>query len=281
MRTEKITGSLGLEIHDLDLSKTLSSADQAELRQLWAENGVLVIRGQQLNDDDFIRLGKIFGPLAENYFFFPNQVETKPEIAKVVKTPTEKLNTGGIWHHDQGYYPTPVKGISLYGVQIPMAGGDTLFSNLTVAYSALSPIMQDFLSNLKVVHTTRLMLAKKAQVKQSAQVAKVLEAMEEEEAIHPLVCQDPDTGKPFLYVNRTTTESIVGLSPRESATLLDFLFQHIERHEFTCRVKWKKGTLVLWNNHKCLHYAVNDYNEMRELHRIHFLPQEPVAYRGT
>lgn len=286
MKIELITGFLGAEITNLNLHEIFQKENQSQdrfdvynkIKNLWATHSVLVFRDQCLTDDDFIRFGKIFGAPSKNYFFFPNQVETHPDIAKVIKAPSEKLNTGGIWHHDQSYYPNPVKGISLYGVQIPLSGGDTLFASLTQAFAALSPSMQKFLSNLQVVHTTRLMLAKKTQTPKTSQIYEVLNNMKEEQAIHPLVCIDPLTQKPFLYLNRTTTESILGVSPRESSHLLDFLFQHIERHEFTCRVKWKKGTLVLWNNHSCLHYAINDYSEMRELHRIHFLQEAPISW---
>ncbi|BBM03590.1 hypothetical protein GL2_36640 [Microbulbifer sp. GL-2] len=146
--------------------------------------------------------------------------------------------------------------------------------------------MQQVVNSLNVIHTTELMLKKQPLTKlmessggSESGVERALKLMPLKSATHPAVCKNPVTGKPFLYLNRTTTSQFEGMTCDESMGLLNYLFQHIEKPEFNCRIQWRPGTLVLWNNHQVLHYAVNDYNQRRELHRVHFSAEQPVKHQ--
>ena len=280
MKTARLSGNIGLEISAIDLAGPIDDSTRETLLSLWAEHEVLVFRDQDLGAQHFVDFCRLYGDLAENYFFFQGQSKQFPNIAKVVKEAGEALNTGGIWHHDQAYYASPVKGIALYGVDIPSSGGDTLFTSSTLAYAALSTVMQRMLNSLNVVHSTELMLNKKSpsDASDSAQLSRVMDTMPLQAATHPAVCVNPTTGRPFLYINRTTTLQFDGMTREESESLLEHLYRHIEKPEFSCRVKWRPGTLVLWNNHQVLHYAVNDYRERRELHRVHFAAESPLGF---
>ncbi|WP_109097060.1 TauD/TfdA family dioxygenase [Aquimarina sp. AU58] len=280
-----LTGNLGVEISSIDLSHELEPSIQKSIHELWMERELLVFRNQNLTEEQFIRFCNGFGKLAKNYFFFDKESKETSPIGKVIKEKGDKMNSGGIWHHDQGYYEEPVKGIMLYSVELPSKGGDTMFTSSTLAYEKLSPAMKNIVKSLNVVHSTQLMLNKKNELKalekEKSVVSKVMDSMPLETAIHPAVCVNELTGKPFLYVNRTTTLQFEGMSREESAGLLQFLYQHIERPEFNCRVRWEPGTLILWNNHQLLHYAVNDYNERRELYRLHFSSEKLKKYTGV
>jgi hypothetical protein len=76
---------------------------------------------------------------------------------------------------------------------------------------------------------------------------------------HPLVCTHPETGRPILYATGNHIIGLKGMTDLESRPLLDFLNQHVTRPEFTCRFRWKKGSLAIWDNRCALHYAANDY----------------------
>jgi len=285
MNFNHLTGNFGIEIPASELTKMDQSTGQT-LQNLWHEHELLVVRDLDLDTQAFVNFCSLFGELQQNYFFFQSHSEDYPQVAKIVKEAGEKKNTGGIWHHDQGYYATPVKGIALYGIDIPPKGGDTLFTSSTLAYESLSSKMQQVVNSLNVIHTTELMLKKQPLTKlmessdgNESGVERALKLMPLKSATHPAVCKSPITGKPFLYLNRTTTSQFEGMTRDESMGLLNYLFQHIEKPEFNCRVQWRPGTLALWNNHQVLHYAVNDYNLRRELHRVHFSAEQPVKYQ--
>ena len=75
----------------------------------------------------------------------------------------------------------------------------------------------------------------------------------------------PETGRKALYVNRAHTVAFAGMTEEESAPLLEFLFHHQIRPEFTCRFRWTPGALAIWDNRCAQHYAVNDYAGHRRI----------------
>ena len=51
--------------------------------------------------------------------------------------------------------------------------------------------------------------------------------------------------------------------------LLQYLYQHAARPEFTYRFQWRAGSVAFWDNRCTWHYALNDYHGRRRLlHRI-------------
>ncbi|BBM03589.1 hypothetical protein GL2_36630 [Microbulbifer sp. GL-2] len=118
MNFNYLTGNFGIEIPASELTGMDQSTGQT-LQNLWHEHELLVVRDLDLDTQAFVNFCSLFGELQQNYFFFQSLSEKYPQVAKIVKEAGEKKNTGGIWHHDQGYYATPVKGIALYGIDIP------------------------------------------------------------------------------------------------------------------------------------------------------------------
>ena len=82
---------------------------------------------------------------------------------------------------------------------------------------------------------------------------------------HPLVCTHPQTGQRIIFVNPTYTTRIAGLSVAQSKPLLDHLYTHCTRPEFTCRYRWRAGDVAIWDNLSTMHYAINDYDGYRRL----------------
>ncbi|WP_348770339.1 TauD/TfdA family dioxygenase [Azospirillum sp. TSH64] len=94
--------------------------------------------------------------------------------------------------------------------------------------------------------------------------------------VHPGLRTHPVSGAKALFVNETFTARIVGLSDRERAAILDFLYDHISRPEYTVRWHWKPDDLVLWDSRSTRHYAVNDYSPHRRImHRATVLGDRP------
>lgn len=128
-------------------------------------------------------------------------------------------------------------------------GGDTAFTSLTAAYEALSPTFCSIIRNLQLLHTS-------ASVAEVARVGTERALAEAIKAIHPLVIAHPVTGQPALFVNPTIAREIVGLKPEESSILLEFLHEHIRSLDFTCRVSWEPGTVVVWDQVRYIIWSI-------------------------
>jgi taurine dioxygenase len=87
------------------------------------------------------------------------------------------------------------------------------------------------------------------------------------EAVHPVVRTHPETGRKALYIG-SHTHSLDGFAEAEADPLIDFLRAHSTKPEFTCRFRWRPGSLAVWDNRCTQHNAIADYNERRRMHRI-------------
>ena len=211
-------------------------------------------------------------------------LEGHPEVYQIVKEPRDRsLNLGGFWHADVTYRKRPNLGSVVYIKEAPTHGGDTLFSNQYLAYETLSEGMKEMLEDLRAVHTSAMpyggeaarfpALAREHAPRRedrtfnaSTHARASTEVIEHE---HPVVRRHPESGRRSLYVNRAFTSHFSGMSREESRPLLEFLWRHGERLEFTCRYRWRRNCLGIWDNRCVLHFALNDYyGQRRVMHRI-------------
>jgi len=257
---EPIAGALGAEIAGIDLAEELDASAVATLRQALLDHLVIFFRDQQLAPEQFMRFARRFGTPVE--YPFVKGLKGYPEIIEVVKEPEERINFGGIWHSDTTYLEIPPMGSMLLAREIPPVGGDTLFANMYMAYESLTPGMQALLDGLTAVNSSA-----KADVTRTREdrmrAAPAQESKRSFTAEHPVVRTHPETGRKALYVNVAHTERFAGMSAEESAGLLDYLFRHQIRPEFTCRFRWSVGALAFWDNRAVQHNPINDYHGYR------------------
>lgn len=151
-------------------------------------------------------------------------------------------------------------------VQLPSVGGDTCWANTYLAYETLSPSLQRLCDELTAVHDITMSMKKAIAKGHPFDLAEIQARWPPIE--RPVVRVHAETGRKALFVNRSSTTRLVGLSDRENEALLPFLIDHIRSPEYQCRLRWRPGTLAFWDNRPTQHYAVADYTERRRMHRV-------------
>jgi taurine dioxygenase len=172
------------------------------------------------------------------------------------------------WHADETFLEHPPLVNLLHGKQIPEAGGDTAFMSAACAYDALSEKFKTLLEGLTAIHDYGHLyeLGWRAGLPLGPAVGEALSKGLIHE--HPVVRVHPVTGRRWLTVNSTYTRFIQGVEPLEAQMLLDFLLRHMLKPEFQFRHHWREGDLLLWDQQAVQHYAVNDFEGRRVVHRI-------------
>lgn len=266
--TRPLSGALGAEIFGLDLSRPLADADFSALHRTFVDFGVLCIRDQKLTPQQQVAFARRFGELDVH----PIAIGTDeiPELVRVLKPAGESASFGVGWHSDNSFFDKPSLGSVLYGVTIPPYGGDTLYASMERAYDALSEPMKRFLGDLKAIHSaSRAYDPKVTGVKKYRGEAAINYRYDEQainaEVEHPVIRTHPETGRKSIYVNQMFTQRIVGLNANESRALLDFLYEHCVRPDFTCRIRWQPGSVTMWDNRSVQHYAMDDYQQFERL----------------
>jgi len=261
-----VAGALGADITGIDLAGDLAAPTVAALRQALLDHLVIFIRDQSLTPAQFSAFARRFGePVA---YPLVKGLDDHPEIIAVAKLEHERVNFGGVWHSDTTYLQQPPMGSLLLARELPPYGGDTLFANQYLAYETLSPGMRRFLDGAKGVSSSA-----KADVSRTREdrvkSGGTEQARQELTAEHPAVRTHPETGRKALFVNTAHTTRFADMTAEESAPILNYLFQHQIRPEFTCRLTWRPGTLAFWDNRCTQHNPVNDYHGFRRImHRI-------------
>lgn len=268
---QPLSGALGAEIHGVDLSQPLSDEVFAEIKQAFLEHLAIFFRDQNLTPDQQKDFGRRFGSLNVHPYVTP--LDGHEEIIPIIKEKDEVVNFGGGWHSDVSFMEEPALGSVLYGLDIPAVGGDTLFANQYLAYERLSDGMKNMLDGLIAAHSAGSQYGPQGESDRNKEKRGSMKVAVTEEANktteHPVVRTHPETGRKSLYVNQAFTEKFKGMTRRESRPLLNFLFDHCTREEFTCRFKWTPGALAFWDNRCTQHYALNDYQgQRREMHRV-------------
>ncbi len=273
MTVSPVSGALGAEIGNVDLSRPLSEEQIAGIRAALLEYLVIFFRDQDITPADHFRFASYFSE-PEDYPMIRGLAEF-PKIVPVVKLPDERVNFGGLWHSDTAYTDIPPMGAVLVARELPPFGGDTLFANMYLAYETLSEGMKRLLSGVRAINSSA-----KAEVTATREDRLVTDAKlgpgEELIGIHPVVRTHPETGRKLLYVNYGHTVRFEDMTEAESKPLLDYLFAHLCRPEFTCCFRWQPGSVAFWDNRAVQHNPINDYHGYkRVMHRISLRGSRP------
>lgn len=275
----------GAEIHGVDLSRPLPPAHVKTVRDALLKWKVVFFHGQTLDHRTHIAAARNFGDTTAGHVVYGSDGE-HPQIYSVAKNRKANRYQGQVlfrpwsgWHTDITAAVNPPAASMLRGDVVPPYGGDTQFTNLVAAYNALSPVMQKFVDGLRGLHR----FAPPPGVDETPEYR---ELMRKRTLVteHPIVRVHPETGERALFVSPSFLKSIVGVSARESQVLLEFLWEHIVRPEFTVRFRWAPGCVAFWDNRSTAHLAPRDIFDSefeRQFYRVTLVGDVPVGVDGT
>ena len=253
MKVKLCSGALGAEIEGIDL-KTINSDNFKTINDLLLEHKVIFFREQNMSPEEQINLAKLFGPVEEHAYV--KGLEGYPEITRLIKDAEEKNQWGEGWHSDVSYNETPTKAVVLKSIKIPPVGGDTVFSNMELAWETLDKELKKIVENRRAEHFS---LGAGFFIDSYKHFESNGNDVKEYSNHHPIVRTHPETGKKILFVNWTYTKKIEGLEEQESNEVLSKIFEHQSRLDLTCRYSWTENNIAIWDNRCVIHYAIADF----------------------
>jgi taurine dioxygenase len=268
----QLSPALGAEILGVDLRDPIDDALKEQFLEAWHQHLVILLRKQILDEDAQVRFAETFG--APSRISSGRTFSAKHPSVMLISNirqdgkPIGALPDGEMhFHTDQCHQEIPAKATMLYAIEVPSAGGNTLFAN---AYAAYATLPQD--------------------IKQRIASRRALNAYDKDSTLrtssydnagssywHPVVRTHPATGRKALYVNRLMTREIEGLPRDESDAILQKLFDHQEQPKFVYEHVWRPGDILMWDN-RCTLHARTDFSagERRLLRRVTILGEKPA-----
>ena len=276
IKVKPISGAMGAEVFDVDLSSELSSETWNEIKDAFHNFLVLIFRDQNLTDQQQFNFTQRFGKLIPHPYV--KGLPEIPEIFKIIREPGESYSWDGFYHSDLMFLKKPPLGATLYAKECPPFGADTAFTNMYLAYDTLSDGMKDLLDGLEAENES----GNPEKYSNRYQSMEELGKKGAMGAVHPMVRVHPGTGKKALFSSLAFTKRIKGMTDKESAPILNFLYEHSKEAHLGCRLQWEKGSLALWDNRVCLHHAVADYfgevsKHRRVMQRCTIEGEQPIS----
>lgn len=275
---------IGAEVRGVDLSRPIPD-DQ--VRAVWdalLQWKVIFFRDQDLDHDAHLAAARQFGRPTPGHVVFGGE-EDHPGIYSIAKHRTANSGHGEPllrpwtgWHTDITAAINPPGQSILRADIVPPYGGDTQWTNLAAAYEGLSATMRQFIDQLRGLHRFSALTGGTGSASYRQKVESRSLVSE-----HPLVRVHPETGERVLYISPGFLKSIVGLSPRESQGLMELLWEHSVRTDFTVRLRWEPGTVAMWDNRSTAHLAPRDVYATdfdRQFWRVTLMGEIPVGPDG-
>lgn len=288
-----MTNVIGARVDGVDLSAPLAAEDVATIRRALLEWKVIFFADQSIGPAEQVRFGESFGTVSPGHPSLPG-LDGHPEILPLTNEMATDANGEAVieseWHTDVTFTVKPPLGSILRAVTVPERGGDTHWSNLVVAYEALSAPIRHLVDGLHAVHRNTLHVARMGEGLSSDLRSRF--SGRPSAAYHPVVRVHPETKERALFVNPTFTSHIVELTRTESNSLLTMLYDHLQHPEFTVRFRWEPGSIAFWDNRTTAHLAPRDLAAPpgaasasvaieREMHRITLDGDVPAGIDGS
>jgi taurine dioxygenase len=277
MEIRPLSAVMGAEVRGVNLSNF--QEDQfAKIHEAFHRHLLLVFPGQKINEEQHIAFSRRFGEL-QVHVLDQYRHPRHPEIYVLSNVDKDGRTTGAhpdkgtlVWHSDLSFQKRPALATILYGIEVPRAGGDTLYADMYAAYDALDQETKKLLSKPNAVHDLD---ASRRRAGEPPMTPK--QRAEAPPVEHPAVRTHPETGRKILYISRHVSH-FAGLPPGQSDELLEKLMAHATSERFVFRHKWGPRDVVMWDN-RCTMHCATPYDagaERRVIHRTVVKGDVPV-----
>jgi len=250
-----LSETLGAEIRGVDLSRPQDSATAAALQDAWHRHVMLLFRDQDMDDAALKQSAAWLGAAGQISMPVDRRGDADTGIALVSNilddsgAPIGALGDGDMWfHHDNCFEAEPDKATFLYAVELPAAGGHTLFGNCYTAWEALPDDLRAALAGREVLQVYDYTVREKPDLDR---LDDVRHHWQPSAIVHSV------TGRTALYVDRLMTAVISGYERSESDALLERVFPYVERSDY--EHVWQLGDYVIWDN-RCSVHARTDFD---------------------
>ena len=263
VRVTRLTTALGARV-DGSVHDLLEAANEV-LLDLLTEHQVLFVNATTVEPSVLSSLGRKLGPIGNDHHSYRSHPDD-PDVV-VLSWGGDSKPDAAEWHADMTYREQPPFASVLQAIEVPPAGGDTLWASMCSVYESLSPGLRDELSHLEAVHD---MGTFRTPAYRSGGVAEMRAALSRAgTAVHPVIARHPRTGRRYINVSEAFTRYIIGMSAPEAARVLNLVFDAIKSPEHQVRHRWAPGSIAIWDNRGTQHYALADYlPHRRVMHRV-------------
>ena len=264
LRVEPLTCAIGAELIGVQLGD--ASRDDglfAEIRALLLRHRVLFLRDQTLSRAEHVAFARRFGEL-EDHPVAGSDPE-HPGLVRIYKSPEAPIDRyENSWHTDATWREKPPLGCVLRCVECPPVGGDTMWTNMVLAYERLPEHVKTQIAGLRARHSIEASFGAAMPIEKRLALKAQFP-----DAEHPVVRTHPETGEKTLFVNGFTTHFTNFHTPANvrvgqdfspgGGDLLRYLTMQATIPEYQVRWRWKPNSVAIWDNRSTQHYAVMDY----------------------
>jgi alpha-ketoglutarate-dependent taurine dioxygenase len=251
----------GVEVSGVEPRIPLDDGTIAELKRLFDDKGLVVIRGIDADLPFQNYLSRLLigeNPLADGL----EALGTMPggrELLVSNKEPGGNAPVGRLlFHSDYMWSENVFRLLSLYGVEVEEPSTPTMFVSAVHAWETLPDDLRARVEGRFAIHGQDATYQQRAGGDADVLVAN----FQDEETIRlPIGYSHPRTGRTLLYAAQQMTQRIDDMPEEESEALLEELFQHLYRDENVVAHYWRKGDLVLWDNIALQHARPNVTSE--------------------
>lgn len=262
MEIRTLSTPLGAEIVGVDLRKKVDAATLARLKEAFTQYHLLLFRNQDITEDQQADFSTKFGPLSHQ----GDNMNHGGKVMFISNTRDDGALPNGelLFHSDHCFYEHPLKALTLYAMEVPSKGGETIFLNAQKAYDELPAALKARIEGLHAEHGFDYGYKsgdRRLHADDLPETAK--------RATHPLAWPHPETGRKILLANQLMTYRIQELDEAQSEALLTELFEQLGRPELQYKHKWELGDYIIWDNRVLQHARTNfDPAEKRTLRRV-------------
>lgn len=232
-----LDGNIGAEV-SFDYHEDWSEQTVEELRRVFRERHLLLLKAPDLSEDEHIRLVESLGLAVDlwtdgrKFGFLSNNLKSAPNDGQ---------HNAYLYHSDLMWKEEPIASISLYAMVIPDAPAPTLFASGVAAAATLSDETRARFADKEGLFLIDFTGGDKRYSEATA-------SPDAPRATHPILYDDPVSGQTSLIVDSLFLDTIVGLDQENSDELRAEAHSYLYAPDNVYRHDWTVGDLVVWNN---------------------------------